>query len=46
MEKDINSKTFSSKKQFLKWLEEYEDLIDWDDVEMNIINLRRMNNEF
>ena len=23
--------TFSSKKQFLKWIEEHEDEIDWDE---------------
>lgn len=30
MEKQLYEKTFSSKKKFLKWLEENEDNIDWD----------------
>ena len=33
--KQMYGKTFSSKKQFLKWIEEHEDEIDWDeDVEL------------
>ena len=36
MEKDLYGKTFYSKKEFLKWLEENEDKIDWDyDVEFD-----------
>ena len=34
--KQMYGKTFSSKKEFLKWFEEYEDKIDWDyDVELS-----------
>ena len=34
MEKTLYSKTFNSKKQFLKWFEEHKDEVDWDyDVE-------------
>lgn len=29
MEMQLYGKTFSSKKQFLKWIEEHEDEIDW-----------------
>lgn len=36
MEKQLYGKTFSSKKQFLKWFEEHSDEIDWDyDVELS-----------
>ena len=35
MDKQLYDTTFSSKKALLKWLEEYEDEIDWDyDVEL------------
>ena len=30
MTKQMYEHTFSSKKQFFKWLEENEDKIDWD----------------
>ena len=29
--KQMYGTTFSSKKQFLKWIEEHEDEIDWDE---------------
>ncbi len=36
MNKQMYGKTFSSKKEFLKWFEEHEDKIDWDyDVEFS-----------
>lgn len=36
MEKQLYGKTFSSKKEFLKWFEEHSDEIDWDyDVELS-----------
>ena len=35
MNRQMYGKTFSSKKEFFKWLEENEDRIDWDyDVEL------------
>lgn len=34
MNRQLYGKTFSSKKEFFKWLEENEEKIDWDyDVE-------------
>ena len=29
MERQLYGNTFNSKKEFLKWIEEYEDEIDW-----------------
>ncbi len=29
MERQLYGKTFNSKKEFLKWIEEHEDEIDW-----------------
>ena len=30
MNKQLYGRTFSSKKEFIKWFEEHEDEIDWD----------------
>lgn len=36
MNKQMYGRTFQSKKEFMKWLEENEDNIDWDyDVEFS-----------
>lgn len=35
-EKELYGRSFSSKKEFLKWFKEHEDEIDWDyDVELS-----------